>query len=98
MTNPDLLANAGWRAPTSASVAGSSYGITTNEANQKIAASINSPLPSGVTPVNPCGRCGKNFLEKSKIADQVLAPNKKKDGSIKKDELKVRLERAKAAA
>ena len=36
-------------APTSASVAGSSYGITTNEVNQKISASINAPLPAGET-------------------------------------------------
>ncbi len=36
-------------APTSASVAGSSYGITTNEVNQKISASINAPLPAGTT-------------------------------------------------
>lgn len=36
-------------APTSAMVAGSSYGITTNEKNQKIVASINAPLPAGTT-------------------------------------------------
>ena len=34
---------------TTAAVAGSSYGITTNEANQKITASLNAPLPRGVS-------------------------------------------------
>jgi hypothetical protein len=41
-------ANAG-SAPTSASVGGSSYAITTNESNQKISAAIDTPMPSGVT-------------------------------------------------
>ncbi len=34
---------------TSATSTGSSYAITTNEANQKITASINQPMPAGVT-------------------------------------------------
>jgi hypothetical protein len=37
------------RAPTSASVSGTSFAITTNEANQKIAASLDEPMPSGVS-------------------------------------------------
>jgi hypothetical protein len=36
-------------APTSASMGGSSYGITTNETNQKITAALDSPMPSGMT-------------------------------------------------
>lgn len=36
-------------APTSASVGGTSYAITTNESNQKIAASLDEPMPSGVS-------------------------------------------------
>jgi hypothetical protein len=36
-------------APTSASVAGTSYGITTNETNQKITASVDQPMPAGLT-------------------------------------------------
>lgn len=35
--------------PTRASVAGSSYGISTNEVNQKIAASLDANLPRGVS-------------------------------------------------
>jgi len=34
---------------TSASVAGSSYAITTNELNQKISASLNEAMPSGLS-------------------------------------------------
>ena len=34
---------------SSASVAGSSYAITTNESNQKISASLNEALPSGLS-------------------------------------------------
>ncbi|CAN5896333.1 hypothetical protein BH11GEM1_BH11GEM1_23910 [soil metagenome] len=34
---------------TSASVAGSSYAITTNESNQKISASLNEAMPSGLS-------------------------------------------------
>jgi len=34
---------------TSATASGSSYAITTNEANQKITASINQSMPAGVT-------------------------------------------------
>lgn len=41
-------ANAG-SAPTSASMGGSSYAITTNESNQKISAALDAPMPSGVT-------------------------------------------------
>jgi hypothetical protein len=37
------------RAPTSASVGGTTYAITTNEANQKIAASLDQPMPTGVS-------------------------------------------------
>lgn len=37
------------RTSTSASVAGSSYAITTNESNQKISASLNEALPSGLS-------------------------------------------------
>ena len=37
------------RTSTSASVAGSSYAITTNESNQKISASLNAALPSGLS-------------------------------------------------
>ena len=37
------------RAPTSASVSGTSFAITTNESNQKIAASLDEPMPSGVS-------------------------------------------------
>lgn len=37
------------RTSTSASVAGSSYTITTNESNQKISASLNEALPSGLS-------------------------------------------------
>ena len=36
-------------APTGASVIGTSYAITTNESNQKIAVSLNAPMPSGVS-------------------------------------------------
>ncbi|MEO7455759.1 MAG: hypothetical protein ABIY52_05810, partial [Gemmatimonadaceae bacterium] len=37
-------------APTNvARVGGSSYGITTNEVNQKITASLDAPLPAGTT-------------------------------------------------
>jgi len=36
-------------APTSVTASGTSYAITTNEANQKIAASLDQALPSGVT-------------------------------------------------
>ncbi len=36
-------------APTSVTATSTSYAITTNEANQKIAASLDQPLPSGVT-------------------------------------------------
>jgi hypothetical protein len=36
-------------APTSASMGGSSYGITTNETNQKITAAIDTPMPAGMT-------------------------------------------------
>ncbi|MEP6732488.1 MAG: hypothetical protein ABJE10_17715 [bacterium] len=36
-------------APTSASMGGTSYAITTNETNQRISASLNSPMPAGVT-------------------------------------------------
>ena len=36
-------------APTSASMGGSSYGITTNETNQKITAALDSPMPTGMT-------------------------------------------------
>ncbi|MEO8335278.1 MAG: hypothetical protein ABI664_09905 [bacterium] len=36
-------------APTSATMGGTSYGITTNEINQKISAAIDSPMPSGMT-------------------------------------------------
>lgn len=36
-------------APTSVTGSGTSYGITTNEVNQKITASLDQPLPSGVT-------------------------------------------------
>ena len=39
----------GSRAPTSASVGGATYAITTNEANQKIAASLDRPMPAGVS-------------------------------------------------
>lgn len=35
--------------PTSVTDAGTSYAVTTNESNQKITASIDQPLPSGVT-------------------------------------------------
>lgn len=41
-------ANAG-SAPTSASMGGTSYAITTNEANQKISAALDAPMPSGVS-------------------------------------------------
>lgn len=34
---------------TNASVAGSSYAITTNESNQKISASLNEAMPSGMS-------------------------------------------------
>jgi hypothetical protein len=34
---------------TQASVSGSSYGISTNEVNQKIAASLNAPMPRGAS-------------------------------------------------
>lgn len=37
------------RRPTGTSVGGTSYTITTNELNQKIVASIDSPMPSGVS-------------------------------------------------
>lgn len=37
------------QAPTSVSGDGATYGITTNEANQKISASIDQPMPAGVT-------------------------------------------------
>ena len=36
-------------APTSVTANGTSYAITTNEANKKITASVDQPLPSGVT-------------------------------------------------
>ena len=36
-------------APTSASMSGTSYAITTNERNQKITASIDAPMPAGVS-------------------------------------------------
>ena len=36
-------------APTSASMGGSSYGITTNETNQKITAALDAPMPAGMT-------------------------------------------------
>ena len=36
-------------APTSASMGGTSYAITTNESNQKIAASLDEPMPSGLS-------------------------------------------------
>ena len=36
-------------APTPVTAGGTSYAITTNEANQKITASIDQPLPTGVT-------------------------------------------------
>jgi hypothetical protein len=36
-------------APTSASMGGTSYGITTNETNQKITAALDSPMPTGMT-------------------------------------------------
>src|SRR3954467_5865721 len=36
-------------AATGASISGSHYGITTNEANQKITAAIDSVLPAGMT-------------------------------------------------
>ena len=35
--------------PTSATMGGTSYGITTNETNQKITAAIDSPMPTGMT-------------------------------------------------
>lgn len=41
-------ANAG-SAPTSATMGGSSYAITTNESNQKISAALDTPMPSGVS-------------------------------------------------
>lgn len=34
---------------TRASIAGSSYAFSTNESNQKIAASLNEPMPRGIT-------------------------------------------------
>ena len=37
------------RAPASAAGRGASYTITTNESNQKIAASLDAPMPSGVS-------------------------------------------------
>jgi hypothetical protein len=37
------------RTPTSASVGGTTYAITTNEANQKIAASLDQAMPAGVS-------------------------------------------------
>ena len=36
-------------APTSASMGGTSYAITTNETNQKISAALDQPMPSGVS-------------------------------------------------
>lgn len=36
-------------ASSNASVAGSSYAITTNESNQKISAALNEPMPSGLS-------------------------------------------------
>jgi hypothetical protein len=36
-------------APTSASMGGTSYAITTNESNQKISAALDAPMPSGVS-------------------------------------------------
>ena len=36
-------------APTSVTASGTSYAITTNESNQKITASIDQPMPTGVT-------------------------------------------------
>jgi hypothetical protein len=36
-------------APTPVSAAGTTYAITTNETNQKITASIDQPMPTGVT-------------------------------------------------
>jgi hypothetical protein len=35
--------------PTSASMGGTSYAITTNESNQKIAAALDAPMPGGVS-------------------------------------------------
>ena len=35
--------------PTTATMGGSTYGITTNETNQKITAAIDTPMPSGMT-------------------------------------------------
>ena len=35
--------------PTTASMGGTSYGITTNETNQKITAAIDAPMPVGMT-------------------------------------------------
>ena len=37
------------RAPTNASVGGSSYAITTNETNQKITAALDLPMPTGLS-------------------------------------------------
>ncbi len=37
------------RAPTSASVGGSTYAITTNETNQKITAALDLPMPKGLS-------------------------------------------------
>lgn len=37
------------RAPTGASVGGSSYAITTNESNQKITAALDQPMPAGLS-------------------------------------------------
>ena len=37
------------RLPTSAAIGGTTYAITTNEWNQKIAASLDEPMPSGVS-------------------------------------------------
>ncbi|MEP7001069.1 MAG: hypothetical protein ABI969_11365 [bacterium] len=37
------------RAPTSASMSSTNYAITTNESNQKISASLDAPMPAGVS-------------------------------------------------
>ena len=48
--SPMLVRSAtGSRVPTSASVGGATYAITTNELNQKIAASLDRPMPAGVS-------------------------------------------------
>ena len=47
--NRVVIASASASVRTTAAVAGSSYGITTNEVNQKITASLDAPLPRGVS-------------------------------------------------